>query len=69
MDDQGRIRHVPAGEALLPGEVEVSAEMATELASLSPKARREFHKCRRQGYSEDFSVSAALSIDGVRVER
>jgi hypothetical protein len=67
MDDRGNIREIGQGEELKSGEVAVSAEAAGELADLSKKARREFYKCIRGGHGEDFAISAALAVDGVRV--
>lgn len=66
MDDQGRIRQITEAEPLRGDEVSLYGSIAQELAELSPRARREYHKCIRQGHDGEFAIAAALSIDGVR---
>lgn len=67
MDDQGQLRQLAPEEKPRKGEVEVSASIAERLAKLSPKGRREYHKCIKAGHSEDFALASARSVSGTRV--
>jgi len=67
MDKQGNIRSLPPGEEAKLGKIVLSGETVQEIAGLSNKARKVFYKTVRAGYSEDFAIACALSIDGVFV--